>query len=206
MTAVRLAVLGDSIAYGQGAAARADTPGERLARALREAGYDVELRVFAVPGAVSADLERQVARALGWPPDIAVVVIGANDLTHFVPPEQAAGHLDRAIRGLRAAGAETVVAPAPDLSVVPHVPVPMRAVVRAASAVLRAAQVRAATGAGARVADVDAGTSAAFASDRRLFSGDRFHPSSAGYAVIAGALVPEVLAAATAMRSLPQGG
>jgi lysophospholipase L1-like esterase len=41
-------------------------------------------------------------------------------------------------------------------------------------------------------------TSAAFAADRSLFSRDRFHPSSAGYAMIANMLAPAVRAAAAA--------
>jgi lysophospholipase L1-like esterase len=97
---------------------------------------------------------------------------------------------------LRDAGAEAVVAPAPDLSVVPHLPDPLRPVVRDASAALRDAQVRVVTAAGGRVADGQASTLSSFATDPSLFSADRFHPSSAGYAVIAAAVLPAVLAAA----------
>jgi hypothetical protein len=56
----------------------------------------------------------------------------------------------------RAAGAEVVVAPAPDLSVPPWVPARMRAAVRSGSVMLQQAQTRAALAAGARVADVGA--------------------------------------------------
>jgi lysophospholipase L1-like esterase len=55
--------------------------------------------------------------------------------------------------------------------------------------------VREVLAAGGRVADVDGSTSQRFASDRSLFSADFFHPSGAGYAVIAEALVPELLRA-----------
>ena len=41
---------------------------------------------------------------------------------------------------------------------------------------------------------------AAFAADPALFSADRFHPSPAGYALIAEALAPHVVAAARARR------
>ena len=40
----------------------------------------------------------------------------------------------------------------------------------------------------------------AFGADPSLFSADRFHPSSAGYARIATALLPHVRAAARARR------
>jgi lysophospholipase L1-like esterase len=201
---LNFAVLGDSIAHGQGAARAADTPGARLAAALGEAGSPVELRVFAVPGARSEGLAAQVRSATDWGVDVAVIIIGANDLTHFVPPQEAAQQLGDAVRGLRAGGAQVVVAPAPDLSVVPWVPPQMRNVVQVGSTVLRQAQTRAAQAAGARVADVEGSTTAAFGADPGLFCADRFHPSSAGYAVIAAALAPAVLAAAA--EALNQAG
>ena len=42
--------------------------------------------------------------------------------------------------------------------------------------------------------------SRAFGADPTMFSADRFHPSSAGYARIAAALAPTVLAAARDRR------
>jgi lysophospholipase L1-like esterase len=195
------AVLGDSIAYGQGASRPADTVGARLAAELAAAGTPTEVRVFAVPGANSQALAGQVQRATAWRPGLALIIIGANDLTRFVAPQQAAAQLAAAVRSLRGAGAEVVVAPAPDLSVVPWVPEHMRMVVRAGSQLLRQAQTAAALAAGARVADIGESSSVGFAADPALFSSDRFHPSSAGYAVITAALTPTVVAAAEAVRN-----
>lgn len=190
----RLAVLGDSIGYGIGASRTADTLAPRIAAAL--APHPVETHVVAVPGARSADLAAQVPRAARWQPTVALIVIGANDLTGLVPPDRAAASLRAAVRELRAVGAEVVVAPAPDMSIVPHVPVAMRGIVRAGSALLRKAQVAAVLAEGGRVGDVDAETARVFASDPAMFSRDRFHPSSKGYAVIADALLPAIRAAA----------
>lgn len=203
---IRLAILGDSIAYGVGAAHPTDAIGPRLARDLAAAGLPAQIRSFAVPGARSTDLARQAGAARLWQPDVAVIVIGANDLTHFVPPDRAAAQLGDAVRRLRAAGAEVVVAPAPDLSVVPHVPPAMRALVQAGSTRLQRAQATATRAAGGRVADPDASTAAAFATDPALFSRDRFHPSSAGYAMIAKDLAPAVRAAASACGRAEQTG
>ncbi len=194
----RLAILGDSIGYGIGAARPSDSLAPRLTRELSEFGLAAQSRVFAVPGAVSADLARQVQAATAWKADVAVIIVGANDLTRFVAPGQAADHLRAAVRRLRAVGAEVVVAPAPDLSVVPHVPPALRGVVRTGSELLRQAQAHVTITEGGRVADADGQTSAAFATDPSLFSYDRFHPSSAGYAVIAQALAPVVREAAIA--------
>ncbi len=199
------AVLGDSIAYGQGASRPADTVGARLAADLATSGTPTDVRVFAVPGADSRGLASQVHRATACAPGLALIIIGANDLTHFVPAPQAAALLGDAVRTLRAAGAEVVVAPAPDLSVVPWVPEQVRMVVQAGCRMLQQAQTEAALAAGARVADVGASSSAGFAADPAMFSSDRFHPSSAGYALIAGALAPTVRAAASAVRNRSTG-
>jgi lysophospholipase L1-like esterase len=191
-----LAILGDSIAYGQGATRPADTVGARLAALLTAAGEPTDLRVFAVPGARSDSLAAQARAAASAGTDLAVIIVGANDLTRFVPPERAAAQLGDAVRTMRAAAAQVVVAPAPDLSAVPWVPVQLRALVSAGSKALREAQSRAALAAGARVADIETAMRA-FAGDPTLFSADRFHPSSAGYALISEALAPAVRAAAS---------
>ena len=173
------------------------TPSDpRLAADLTAAGTPTESRGFAVPGARSDALAGQVRQAVSWGPHLALIVIGANDLIRFVPPQQAAAQLGEAVRALAADGVRVVVAPTPDLSSVPWVPAQFRALVRTGSQVLREAQTRAAIAAGARVADVGGSVSTRFATDPSLFSQDRFHPSSAGYAVIAEALAPAVFAAA----------
>ena len=197
---LRLAVLGDSIGFGTGASRPADALGPRLAAELTADGFDVELHVLAVPGAVSADLAAQVRRAERLLADLALVVIGANDLARFRPPAQAAGELGVAVAALRLTGADVVVLPAPDMSTVPFVPPAFRTVVRAACAQLQLRQATVAEAAGASVAAVSAAVGAAFTTDPALFSGDRFHPSSAGYARIAAEVAPAVLAAARGRR------
>ena len=197
---LRLVVLGDSIAYGTGAARAEDALGPRLAQVLRSEGVDVDLSVLAVPGAVSRDLAAQVRRAAPLAPDLAVVVIGANDLARFLPAAQATAALGAAVADLRAAGTDVVVVPAPDMSSVPFVPPALRPAVQAACALLQRQQAAVAEAHGATVAAVAAEVGRAFSGDPALFSADRFHPSSAGYARIAAALAPTVLAVARARR------
>lgn len=192
-----LAMLGDSIAYGQGAARLEDTIGARLATYLAASDVPTRVAVFATPGARSDALSAQADAACRWRVQLAVIVVGANDLTHFVPPTQAAAQLTNAVRALRATRSQVVVVPAPDLSIVPWVPPPFRELVQAGSTALRHAQAAVALAEGAYVADV-AKVSASFAADAALFAADRFHPSSAGYALIADAIGPTVLAAAKA--------
>jgi lysophospholipase L1-like esterase len=195
---VRLAMLGDSVAAGRGASRRTETAGARLAHRLRDEGATVTTRVFAVPGARSAALGAQAELAARWRPTVAVIIIGANDLVHHTHAGRAARQLGEAVRRLRDVGTEVVVAPAPDLSALPDTPPGLVPVLRAASMLLRDSQIIAARAAGAHVADRDHATARAFAADRSLFCADRFHPSSAGYAMIADALHPAVVAALAA--------
>jgi len=193
---LRLVVLGDSIAYGTGAQQVRETVGPRLVRALERDGYDVDMQVLAVPGATSRDLAAQVRRAVSLGADLALIVVGANDLTRLVPPTQAAGALGAAVTALRAAGARVVVAPAPDLSDFPAIPPAIRPFVHQACLRLQQQQAAATEAAGGVVAPVSAELARVFAADPALFSRDRYHPSSAGYARIADVLAPYIVAAA----------
>lgn len=194
---VRLALFGDSLAAGVGAATSEDTLGPLLSADLESVGTSVEHRVFAVSGARSAALAGQVQVAGPWP-RLAVVVVGANDLTHFVPVADAVADLARALGTLRRNSVEVVLVPAPDLSIVAHVPPGLRDHARTVSADLLRAQVRVARAAGVHVADTTA-ASEVFAVDPSMFSGDLFHPSSAGYRLIARTVAPTVRLAARAL-------
>jgi lysophospholipase L1-like esterase len=193
---LRLVVLGDSLAHGTGAARPDDTLGARMARELDRAGHTVEVHVIAVPGATSFELAAQVRAVVPLHPDVALVVVGANDLAHSVPAAQSAAALAAAVQDLRGAGITVVVAPAPDLSCVPGVPATLRPTLRAACADLQRRQADPAEGAGAIVAPIARQLADAFANEPELFSADRFHPSSAGYGRIAAALAPHIVEAA----------
>ncbi|MFJ8958279.1 SGNH/GDSL hydrolase family protein [Lentzea sp. NPDC102401] len=196
---MRLCLLGDSIAAGVGSTRREDTLGPLLAERLRAMGHQVDLSVRAFAGARSADLRAQV-RAAGKV-DLAVVVIGANDLTRFVPAHVGAQQLHDAVAELRRAGAAVVVSTAPDLSVVAHVPPALRDVVSAVSRDYAQVQQQAVIRAGGVVAHVERAVTPQFAADPSLFAADRFHPSASGYRAIAAALAPAVEAVAAELRA-----
>jgi lysophospholipase L1-like esterase len=197
---LRLAVLGDSLAYGTGADRLDDTLAARLSGMLGQEGHTVEPHVLAVPGATSLDLAAQVHRATRLGADLALVVIGANDLARQLPRARSVTALHEAIAALRTGGTIVVVAPAPDLSTVPAVPPALRPGLRTVCREFQRQQRTAAEAAGAVVAPIAAELASAFANDQSLFSADRFHPSSAGYARIAAALAPYVVDAANTGR------
>jgi lysophospholipase L1-like esterase len=200
VNSLRLVLLGDSLAYGTGAVRREETLGPRLAAALRTAGHAALVEVLAVPGATSADLAPQLRRAAALRPDLAVIVIGANDLARLVPVADAVEALGAAVTALRADGADVVVATAPDMSVAPVIPPVLRPLVRDGCAALEARQARAVEAAGGTVARLGDSLVGPFAADPRLFAADRYHPSGAGYALIAERLAPCVVAAANGRR------
>lgn len=195
---LRLALLGDSGAAGYGAMAAQETFGAFLATGLSDmAGRPVYLHSVAVVGARTSHLEKQIPLALAGVPDVCVLIIGANDVTHRVRPSDSVRFLQDAVETLRAAGPEVVVGTCPDLGTVRPIAPPLRQVARRWSRLLAAAQTIATVEAGGR--SVSLGTIlgpefAAAPSD--LFGPDRFHPSPAGYKSCAAAMLPTVAAAA----------
>lgn len=197
---LRLVLLGDSTAAGQGVHRARQTPGALLASGLAAvAERPVQLRNVALPGAQSDDLDRQVAltvSASDWIPDICVIMVGANDVTHRMPPTRSVRHLSSAVRRLRTAGAEVVVGTCPDLGTVEQVQQPLRWLARRASRQLAAAQTIGAVEQGGRTVSLGDLLGPEFeANPRELFGPDNYHPSAEGYATAAMAVLPTVCAA-----------
>ena len=195
---LHILVLGDSSAAGMGADHRYQTVGAIIATGLAAmTGRPVELTNEAVIGAQSGDLERQLANGLDRveQPDVALILVGANDITHRIDRSTSVRHLEQVVRRLRTMGVEAVVGTCPDLGTVEPIPNPLRAIVRRWSRDLAAAQTVAAVEAGARTVSLADLLGPEFRErPREMFSQDRFHPSPAGYARVASALLPSVCA------------
>ena len=121
----------------------------------------------------------QVDQALRARPEIAVIFIGANDVTSQTMPAQAVRHLQKAVRRLREAGAEVVVGTCPDLGTVRPIAQPLRWVTRRWSRQLAAAQTVAVVEAGGRtVAFADLLGPEFDLNPAEMFGLDRYHPSA----------------------------
>jgi len=196
---IQLVLLGDSTSVGLGAGDGSQTPGAAIAAGLAAiAGRPVAVRMFGRVGGQSWELEGQTARALeeGPRPDVVVIMVGANDVTHRVHPQVAVRALEASVRRLREAGVEVVVGTCPDLGTIQEIPRPLRYVARRMSRQLAAAQtisVVEAGGASVSLGDLLADEFAARRHD--MFAEDRFHPSAAGYARVAEVILPSVAAA-----------
>jgi lysophospholipase L1-like esterase len=192
-TPLVMVMLGDSSAVGLGVETAAHTPGVLVASALAElAERPVRLAKFAVSGATSSRLGAQVGPALAEHPDVAVVMIGANDVTSRARPATSVQQLADAVRRLEDAGCKVVVGTCPDLGTIRPIRQPLRLLARRWSRNLAAAQTIAVVAAGGRTVSLGSVLGPTFASDRSMFSSDEFHPSAAGYAAAAAVLLPSV--------------
>ncbi|QGN59169.1 SGNH/GDSL hydrolase family protein [Nostocoides sp. HKS02] len=196
---VELLVLGDSSAAGMGADHRYQTVGAIIANGVSAlTGRPVRLTNTAVIGAESSGLELQLANALDQVPrpHVAVIMIGANDVTHRIDKSVAVRHLEDTVRRLHELGTEVVVGTCPDLGTIQPIPQPLRLLGRRWSRDLAAAQTVAVVEAGGRTVSLGDLLGPEFAErPHEMFSADRFHPSPAGYARAAAALLPSVYAA-----------
>jgi lysophospholipase L1-like esterase len=195
--AIKIALLGDSSAAGYGVDSVEETPGAWLGSGVAErVDRRVHVREFALVGAQSSDLEQQVTKALLTDPDVAAILIGANDVTHTVLPSASVRFLSEAVRRLQEADVAVVVGTCPDLGTISPLPPPLRQVARAWSRRLAAAQTIAVVEAGGRTVSLGSILGPEFAAaPALLFGPDQFHPSAAGYAALARLMVPSVLSA-----------
>jgi lysophospholipase L1-like esterase len=198
----RMGFTGDSTAAGLGVHQAGQTPAALLAAGLAAVSErPVELRNVALSGAQSDDLERQVSlllddEGLMPPPDVCVLMIGANDVTGRVSPAKSVRLLSQAVARLHGAGCQVVVATCPDLGTVEPVPQPLRWVARRMSRQLAAAQTIAVVELGGRTVSLGDLLGPEFAAHpKEMFGPDRYHPSAEGYATAAMAILPTLCAA-----------
>ncbi len=194
---VRCLVLGDSAAVGYGMSRADATPPAMLGIGLAHVlDAQVEIRSEAVVGAVTSDLRDQIEAAGDFDPDLVVIIIGTNDVTHRVPAYQSTRLLGSAVRRLVDGGAQVVVGTCPDLGTVRPIPQPLRWIARRKSRALARKQTVAVVRAGGRAVSLGSLLGVLFTEKYDvMFGEDRFHPSETGYANMVSVLVPSLAAA-----------
>ncbi|MDT4992959.1 MAG: hypothetical protein QOH97_2851 [Actinoplanes sp.] len=215
--ALSMVILGDSTAAGYGVHKPRETPGAMLATGVsRRLRRPVRLHRLAVVGSMSAGLPYQVDAALEYDPEVAIILVGGNDITHISARAAAVRHLGDAVRRLRAVGCKVVVGTCPDIGAIQPIKPPLRWLARSWSRQLAALQTVAVVEAGGRTVSIGDLLGPAFEADPvRMFSADRFHPSAEGYARAAAVMMPTLMAALgeddrtpasgpEGVRSLPQ--
>jgi lysophospholipase L1-like esterase len=174
----------------------------RLAHGLAdELAVPVRLVTHAVSGSRTTDLEAQVDRALINPPDLALVIIGGNDVTARTSIGASAALLGGQVSRLVETGATVVVGTCPDLAIIRAIPQPLRTIASRYSLSLARAQRRVLDQMGVRAVSVAALLAPEFgARAHDLFSADRFHPNGKGYEYAAAVLLAPLCTAARAGR------
>lgn len=190
---LHLMIFGDSTATGYGCMSAEEVPGVLIARGLAErSGKRIRLSTKAIVGATSKGVSGQVDAMFvaGPPPDVAVMMLGANDITALNGISQSARRLSLAVRKLRARGAVVVVGTCPDLGVITAIPQPLRSLAHSRTSQLARAQAAAVKSAGGVPVPLAQLLAPEFRTRGGLmFSADGFHPSPIAYALAADALL-----------------
>lgn len=180
---ITLVWLGDSTGAGVGAS-RVETA--LPTKVVRGLGRSVRLRVLAMSGARVRDvLRQQLPRVAALHPDVVVVGVGGNDVTHLTPRSLFEGLYEVMLRAIESLRPTTVVViGVGDFGTVPRIPQPLRALTgwrgRRFDDVIR----RAALESGAAYVDLYGQTGPRFGHDPdRFYSEDGFHPSDEGYRI-----------------------
>ena len=199
-TPLELAMVGDSLAAGLGADNPSDTVGVLLAKGLAAASErPVQLRNVAVVGTESKHLAEQIANLTSEHAqlEVVVIIVGGNDVLHLQRIGASVQYLATAVRELRSRGCEVVVGTCPDMGTVRLFAQPLRLVAHFLSRLLATAQTIVVLRAGGRTVSLADTVGPIFTREPvTMFSADRVHPSSQGYARAAEALLPSVCAAA----------
>ncbi|MBI4901379.1 MAG: SGNH/GDSL hydrolase family protein, partial [Actinobacteria bacterium] len=192
---VEMAAFGDSAMAGVGVHRLEDVLPVQLAQRVADAtGRPVHVVGYARSGARTIDvLTEQLPLARDH--DVSVLVVGTNDVTGVTAPTRLAQSTRALLDALESVGAAVVMSTLPRFRAMRLLPHPLMEVAIGYGALVSAVQRRAvARRPRVRLVDVGLAVGPEYFNDAGTLSADAFHPSAAGYARIADALVPAVLA------------
>jgi acyl-CoA thioesterase-1 len=177
-------VLGDSTAAGQGGDYRTGIA-QSTARHLAQT-HRVTMINHAVSGATAEDIVRdQLPQIHGLKPDLVLISLGANDVTHFTKNGELRVSLETIITQIQAdrPDARIVLTASPQMGSVPRFAQPLRWFAGTQTARINAVFADVIREHGLTLAPLADRTGPIFARDPSLFAADKFHPNDRGYAV-----------------------
>jgi lysophospholipase L1-like esterase len=181
--ALTYVVMGDSTAAGQGAPY---TQGIAVGTATAlAADHRVTMTNLAVSGARINDVvEGQLAAAVRLHPDLVLLSVAANDVTHLSSVAAVRSSLLRIVRALKAANPDVAIVAtgSPDMGSPPRIPRLLRGLASARTEAINRMFRNVAAGEHLTFAPIAETTGPLFRKDRSLFGDDRFHPNARGYA------------------------
>lgn len=179
---LRYVVMGDSTAISQGGTY---SRGYATATADYLAGkYTVTWQNVAVSGARAHDIEStQVLEALTAEPDVVLIAVGANDVTHLTKVSSVIDSLGYTIDQLRQQNkaVKIILTGSPDMGSVPRFPQPVRWFAGERTKQLNDKISVLAREKNAHFAPIADKTGPVFRKHPELFAADKFHPTTDGY-------------------------
>lgn len=179
---LRYVVMGDSTALSQGgdySQGYAVKSAEFLAQTHR-----VTWTNTAISGSRAAGVRyKQLPRALRFRPDVVLIAVGANDVTHFTAYAKVEKHLAAIIDMLRLHNprVKIVLTGSPDMGSIPRFPRPVRWLAAWRTRRLNEAVVKLANREQVNFAPIAAKTGPYFRKHPEMFAADKFHPNTLGY-------------------------
>lgn len=198
---VELVVLGDSTVAGIGSPRAAQSLAVLVAdRVAHRLGRQVHVVAKGASGARTMTVvARQVPLLADSRPDVVLIVVGSNDVTHVTAPWTMRHQTTALVEAARGTShAPVVVGGIPQFRTVPALLQPLRWVTGRYASVLREAQRKAVAQSGAVYVDIAALASPRFIGRPESMASDGFHPSPVGYGFWADALAPAVADAVSA--------
>lgn len=177
-------VMGDSTAAGQGAPYEqgiASSTARELART-----HSVAFTNLGISGARAADVVRdQLGEARALHPDLVLLSLGANDVTHLTPIGSQRRNLETIIDGLRTSNPKVVivVTGSPDMGSPPRIPRLLRGLAGRRTRSVNEMYLTLVREKRLTFAPIAEETGPVFRADPTLFDSDRFHPNTRGYAL-----------------------
>ncbi|HSX27821.1 MAG TPA: SGNH/GDSL hydrolase family protein [Candidatus Saccharimonadales bacterium] len=182
--ALNYVILGDSTAVGQGTDyAKGIVRGTTAHLAV---DHKVTMVNLAVSGATTQDVLRRQLPTLQQKPDVILIAIGANDVTHLTLKRTVQHSLEQIVTTLlqRNCNAKIVLTGSPAMGSVPRFPQPLRWVAGRRVTMLNDEVFRPlAQSQQLTFAPIAEETGPIFSQDPTLFAVDKFHPNDRGYAV-----------------------
>ncbi len=181
---LRYAILGDSTTISQGGDYQ---KGYAVASAAALANHHrVTWRNFGISGARAQDVARkQLPQALGFKPDVVLIAVGANDVTHVTATKSVEASLEHIIADLQHQNPHIriILTGSPDMGSVPRFPWPVRQLADHKTKNLNRMATQLASKHHQTFAPVAAQTGPTFRAHPELFAADNFHPTNDGYAL-----------------------
>lgn len=182
--ALTYVVMGDSTAISQGGSYRdgyAVASAQHLART-----HSVRWQNLAISGARARDVfAKQLPQAMSLQPDVALIAVGANDVTHLTSPLSVRMSLEQTIAGLRQANphVKIILTGSPDMGSIPRFAQPVRWLAGRQTNRLNHVIIDTAHDEHVTFAPIAQDTGPTFRRHPELFAKDKFHPLNQGYAL-----------------------